>query len=131
MSERLAELYPNHVATVVGRADDLIITGGENVHPAEVEDELSRLAGVKAVVVFGVADAIWGQLVAAAFVLEPGVELAQVVQESRSVLASFRRVRRACAVDQLPVNATGKVSRKQAAELLGPGLILVERLLVG
>ncbi len=117
--------------TVVGRADDLIITGGENVHPAEVEDELSRLAGVKAVVVFGVSDATWGQLVAAAFVLEPGVELAQVVQESRSVLASFRRVRRACAVAQLPVNATGKVSRKQAAELLGTALVPVERLLVG
>jgi O-succinylbenzoic acid--CoA ligase len=116
--------------TVVGRADDLIITGGENVHPAEVENVLLRIAGVREVVVFGLPDDTWGQLVAAAFVLEPAVELADVLRASRSVLASFRRVRRACAVSQLPTNATGKVSRKQAAELLGAALLPVEQLLL-
>src|SRR5690606_16223729 len=53
---------------VLGRDDDIIITGGENVHPGEIEDALTAHPAIAAACVFGVPDAAWGQLVAAAVV---------------------------------------------------------------
>ncbi len=62
-----------------GRRDDLVITGGVNVYPAEVEGALCEVAGVREVAVFGVSDEAWGQRVCAAVVVDPGADPGVVV----------------------------------------------------
>jgi O-succinylbenzoic acid--CoA ligase len=103
---------------VVGRADDVIITGGENVHPAQVEAVVATTPGVRAAVAFGVADDRWGQIVGAALVAEPWFEAAAAEAYWRARLPSFARPRRWMLVDALPLLANGKVDRRAAARLL-------------
>lgn len=102
-----------HVHT---RRSDLVITGGENVYPVEVEQRLEAVAGVRRALVFGVPDARWGQLVAAVLELSPGAALPAVVAEAAGALAPHKRPRLACAVPALPLTASGKVERSRAAE---------------
>ncbi|MFO0555257.1 MAG: AMP-binding protein [Polyangiaceae bacterium] len=99
---------------VLGRFDDVIITGGENVDPAEVEAALGAAPGVRSVVVFGLDDPKWGALVAAALVLEEGADLERALERAGHGLAAFKRPRLACVATSLPVNATGKVDRRAA-----------------
>ncbi|MGK4005520.1 AMP-binding protein [Sorangium sp. So ce1036] len=112
---------------VASRRTDLIVTGGENVYPAEVEQVLESCAGVAGAVVFGVPDERWGHVVAAAIVpdqaappdpggasLSPALasELAAAVAAR---LAPHKRPRRLCAVAALPLTAAGKLDRAGAA----------------
>ncbi|WP_412542711.1 AMP-binding protein [Longispora sp. K20-0274] len=96
---------------VDGREDDMIISGGENVYPREVEDLLSRMDAVLECVVAGVADPEWGQRLAAWVVLHPGATLdADAVRAHvREHLARFSVPRDVVFLDALPRNATGKV----------------------
>jgi malonyl-CoA/methylmalonyl-CoA synthetase len=101
---------------LVGRARDLIITGGLNVYPREVEDVLLEHPAVGEVAVAGVPDEEWGEIVAAWVVpaasAEPPVEdeLAGFAAER---LARFKCPRRVVVVDTLPRNALGKVLRHE------------------
>lgn len=103
---------------VVGRKSDLVVTGGENVYPREVEDALLGLRGVGAACVVGVPDARWGEIVAAAVVLDVGTGVEEVEQAARGVLAGFRLPRRWKAVAALPLGPTGKVDRRAVASAL-------------
>ncbi|MGH8879855.1 MAG: AMP-binding enzyme, partial [Stackebrandtia sp.] len=96
---------------VDGRADDMIVSGGENVFPAEVENVLARLPQVREVAVVGVDDAEYGQRLAAHIVVAQGRELdADAVREHvRRQLARFSVPRDVHFPDRLPRNATGKV----------------------
>jgi O-succinylbenzoic acid--CoA ligase len=107
---------------VIGRADDLIITGGENVHPAEVESALLALPGVREALVFGVPDETWGQIVAAALVAAQPLDNAALRQYVASKLASHKRPRRVCYLDALPRTASGKTDRAAAARRAVPEL---------
>ncbi|MGH7285060.1 MAG: class I adenylate-forming enzyme family protein, partial [Polyangiaceae bacterium] len=60
---------------VLGRHHDLVVTGGENVYPADVESEIERISGVRAACVFGMPDETWGEIVCVAVVREAGVEV--------------------------------------------------------
>ena len=111
---------------VLGRADDTIITGGENVHPAEVEPLLRSHARIRDAVVFGVPDEKWGEIVAAALVLEPDVsdvsdaahaDIAAMLTQACETLAAFKRPRQFVVVDELPVNSAGKVDRRAVRAL--------------
>jgi long-chain acyl-CoA synthetase len=99
------------------RRDDLIISGGVNVYPAEVENVLSALAGVEDVAVFGTPDERWGQRVCAAIVGD--VQPAVVVDHARSHLAPYKCPKDVYLVDDLPRTGTGKVKRSVIAETLG------------
>lgn len=112
---------------VAARRTDLIVTGGENVYPAEVEQVLESCAGVAGAVVFGVPDERWGQIVAAAIVpdraapgassaaaLLPGL-LAGLEATIAARLAPHKRPRRLCIVEALPLTAAGKLDRAGAA----------------
>jgi acyl-CoA synthetase (AMP-forming)/AMP-acid ligase II len=104
---------------VVGRLDDVIITGGENVHPAEVEDVLSGLPGVEAACVTWVPDERWGQAVAVAVVRsDPSLSAQTVLEYCRARLAHYKCPRWIVFVDELPRNATGKVIRRQVRDRL-------------
>jgi O-succinylbenzoic acid--CoA ligase len=99
------------------RRGDLIVTGGENVYPAEVERELERCPGVEEAAVFGLPDETWGQTVAAALVVDPvraphDDELAAWI---RARLATHKRPRRICRVGRLPHTAAGKLDRDALA----------------
>ncbi len=112
---------------VEGRADDVIIKGGENLSPAEIEDTLLRHASVRAAVVVGVPHPEWGESVAAAVVLAPHVgeggdeavveELTVWVRQSLGSLKtpSVIEVR-----EELPTTATGKVLRRVVRDELAP-----------
>lgn len=100
-----------------GRRDDLVITGGVNVYPAEVEAVLAEVPGAEEVVVFGAPDADWGQRVCAA-VVGP-VSEAALRARADAVLAPYKRPKQYVRVDGVPRTATGKVRRSALAEAFG------------
>ena len=98
---------------IVGRAKDLIITGGLNVYPAEVELAVDAVDGVLESAVIGVPDADFGEAVVAVVVAEPGRTLDgdAVRADVRRRLAGFKAPKRVEVVDALPRNAMGKVEK--------------------
>jgi 2-furoate---CoA ligase len=99
---------------VVGRVDDMVISGGENIHPVEVEDVLARAPGVHEVAVFGLPDDRWGQRVVACVVGDESVTaegLDTFCLESNR-LARFKRPREYRFVSELPKSASGKILRR-------------------
>lgn len=97
-----------------GRRDDLIISGGVNVYPLEVEQALHDLDGVDEVAVFGVPDERWGQRVCAAVVGSASPEAVQA--HARERLAAYKCPKEVFAVDALPHTATGKIRRLDLAD---------------
>jgi 2-furoate---CoA ligase len=99
---------------VAGRVDDMIISGGENIHPVEVEDVLARHPGVRDVAVVGEPDERWGQRVVAFVVAAPGLTPAALDAHCRDggALAPFKRPRRIVFVDEIPKTASGKILRR-------------------
>lgn len=98
--------------TVHGRADDVIVTGGENVSPASVEARLSDMDGVSQALVFGEPDALWGEIVCVALVAS-GPESVVRKQLADVPLATFERPRRVAFFGSFPLLANGKVDRRQ------------------
>ncbi|MDC0744282.1 class I adenylate-forming enzyme family protein [Polyangium mundeleinium] len=114
---------------VHARRTDLVVTGGENVYPAEVEQALEALPGVTRAVVFGVPDERWGQIVAAGLALDPPdpARAAALVAEVGARLAPHKRPRLVAAVASLPLTASGKLDRARAVRELSPRLSPVPR----
>jgi acyl-CoA synthetase (AMP-forming)/AMP-acid ligase II len=102
---------------VTGRVDDVIITGGENVHPAEVERVLALAPGVAACCVFATPDPRWGQVVCAAIVPAPGFDEAAALAHCAAHLAPHQRPRRLTTLGALPLGPTGKIDRRACAQL--------------
>jgi long-chain acyl-CoA synthetase len=108
-----------------GRPGDLVITGGVNVYPAEVERALLELPGIAEAVVFGVPDEDWGERLVAAVVAWPDAQLdgGQLRQELTTRVSPAKVPKRVVVVDELPRTPTGKVRRAGGAlaALLDPG----------
>lgn len=104
-----------------GRGDDMIIRGGENISPEEVEQVLQSHPKVEEAAVIGVPDPEWGQQPRAIVVLKEGEEATaeEIMEYCRQRLASFKRPRSVIFVDSLPRNPLGKVIRKALRELYG------------
>jgi fatty-acyl-CoA synthase len=96
-----------------GRDDDMIVSGGENVFPAEVENLLLEHDGVAEVAVVGVPDDEYGQRLSAFVVTQPGVTVdgEELKSYVKANLARFKVPRDIVFVDELPRNATGKLLR--------------------
>jgi len=105
----------------VGRSDDMIISGGENVYPAEIEEVLHEHEAVDEAAVVGAPDDTWGERVKAAIVRHDGHDLsAEAVQayvESR--LADYKKPREVVFIEELPRNPTGKVLKADVEEIDG------------
>lgn len=99
---------------VEGRQDEMVVVGGENVYPIEVEEAISALDGVDDVAVLGMEDEEYGQVLAAFY--EGSADPESVEKEAREALASYKVPRRIEKVSDLPRTATGKVLKR---ELLG------------
>jgi 2-furoate---CoA ligase len=109
---------------VTGRADDMIITGGENVQPATVEDVIMGHPGVLDVAVRGVPDDHWGQLVKAYVVRRDPSLTADMLDAwlKSSRLENFQRPRRYTFVEAIPRNPSGKILRRELHQLDEDGL---------
>lgn len=107
--------------SVTDRKKDMIITGGENVFPVEVENILAGLPGVGEVAVFGLPHPKWGDCVVAAIIPRAGETLdpQAVIAGCRERLAHYKCPTRIFETDQLPRNASGKVLRRMLPELFG------------
>jgi acyl-CoA synthetase (AMP-forming)/AMP-acid ligase II len=115
----LATWDEDEYVTIVGRKDDMIISGGENVHPTQVESVLNEYPGIADSAVVGVPDERWGELVVAYVVRsDPGVDAAACEAHcvSHPMLAGYKRPRAYRFVDALPVTATGKKVHYQVRE---------------
>jgi long-chain acyl-CoA synthetase len=100
-----------------GRRSDLIISGGVNVYPAEVEAVLAGIEGVRDVAVFAVDDPEWGQRVCAAVVGDVGEDTLR--RRATEELAPYKRPKTYFSVDALPYTPTGKLRRGEVAASLG------------
>jgi fatty-acyl-CoA synthase len=108
---------------VDGRDDEMIVSGGENLFPGEVEELLLTHPAVEEAAAFGVADAEFGQRLAAFVVRRPGHELSgdEVRQFVRENLARYKVPRDVTFLDQLPRNPTGKVLKRRLREIQAGG----------
>ena len=106
---------------LAGRSDDMIIRGGENISPEEVEDVLHSHPKIEEAAVIGIPDLEWGQQPRAIVVLKKGESATaeEIMEYCRSKLASFKRPRSVIFVDSLPRNPVGKVLRKALREQYG------------
>ncbi|MEW8571590.1 MAG: malonyl-CoA synthase [Candidatus Thiodiazotropha sp.] len=104
--------------TLVGRAKDLIISGGYNVYPKEIEGEIDAIPGVKESAVIGVPHADFGEAVVAVAVEDGSRELTEdgIIAALQGRLARFKQPKRVYLVDELPRNAMGKVQKAQLRE---------------
>ncbi|TAK66101.1 MAG: o-succinylbenzoate--CoA ligase [Dehalococcoidia bacterium] len=106
---------------VLDRRNDLIVSGGENVYPAEVESVLQSHPDVAEAAVYGVADARWGAVAAAAVVLCDGAAASadELIAWCRARLARYKTPAHVWFLDELPRNAAGKVQRRLLRERAG------------
>ncbi|WP_181697831.1 AMP-binding protein [Nocardia sp. GTS18] len=105
-----------------GRADDMIVSGGENVFPGEVEDRLAAHPDITDAVVIGVPDAEFGQVLNAFIVLAPGAAALgedALKQHVREGLERYKVPKRFVVLDEIPRNASGKVLRAKLHSLAG------------
>ncbi|MDR8391107.1 AMP-binding protein [Aliifodinibius sp. S!AR15-10] len=112
-------LNVNRQLFIESRRSDLIITGGENVSPYEVESELTKIDPIQDAAVLGLSDSEWGQRVVAAVVAKNGSSIQQdeVKEKLKSRLTAFKIPKEIIQVDTLPKNRTGKVVRHKLSEL--------------
>jgi acyl-CoA synthetase (AMP-forming)/AMP-acid ligase II len=106
---------------LAGRGDDMIIRGGENISPEEVENVLYAHPKIEEAAVIGMQDPEWGQEPMAVVVLKKGEQATpdEIMEFCRQRLASFKRPRAVVFVDELPRNPMGKVLKRVLREKYG------------
>lgn len=105
-----------------GRSKDVIISGGENIHPAELENVLADCASIAQAAVIGIEDAKWGEAACAIVVLKPGALLDEsgVLALFKDRIARYKHPRRIIFAQSLPRNAMGKVQKFELKKLVTP-----------
>ena len=100
---------------VQDRIKDMIVSGGENIYPAEVESALHGLEGIADVAVIGVPDDKWGEAVKACVVLKPGASLTpeQIIAFARERIAGYKVPKSVDFLDVLPRNPSGKILKRE------------------
>ncbi len=119
----LARLHDNGLYEVVGRSKELIISGGENIHPAEIEQLAAALPGVAQCAVVGVADVRWGEVPVLVVVRQANPVGAALTEQSllqalSPRLARFKRPSKVVFMASLPSTALGKVARGELRDAL-------------
>lgn len=106
------------VVTIVGRKKEVIISGGMNISPVELENAIEDHPAVASSAAFGIPDETWGELPAAAVILKSGVEATpeEIIAHAAGRIARFKRPRYLAIVDHMPQTASGKVQRTALKE---------------
>lgn len=103
---------------LVDRKGDMIISGGYNIYPREIEDVVAEVAEILEVAVIGVKDIEWGQKVVTMVTLKPGVVISEaeisekVMAHCKSRMASYKKPKEVHVVSEFPLNSTGKIAKK-------------------
>jgi malonyl-CoA/methylmalonyl-CoA synthetase len=115
---------------ILGRGKDLVISGGYNVYPKEVQAEIDRIAGVTESAVIGVPHPDFGEGVTAIVVRSPHIELNEsaVIEQLEARLARFKQPKRIIFVEELPRNTTGKVQKACCASSIAASMRSTDRL---
>ena len=102
----------------------MIISGGFNIYPREVEDAIMAHPGVAETAVIGIPDDMWGEAVKAMVVPKQGVELTEteIIQHCKDNLASYKKPRSVDFIKEIPKNLYGKVNRRALKEPFWQGL---------
>jgi fatty-acyl-CoA synthase len=118
----LAQQEPDGYLRIVGRVSDMIISGGFNVMPLEVESVIAAHPAVREVAVYAAPDPVWGESVEAAVVVRSGAQVTagELIELCRGRLASFKKPRRIVFVAAIPRTSVGKVD-KRALRALAAG----------
>jgi acyl-CoA synthetase (AMP-forming)/AMP-acid ligase II len=111
----LARITGDGYIYIIGRVKDMIISGGENIYPAEIENVLADHPAILESAVVGVPDPRWDETPCAAIVLNAGAVLTadEVIAYCRARLAGYKRPRHVVFVESLPRNASGKVLKRE------------------
>lgn len=104
---------------IVGRKKDMIISGGANVYPEEIEDCLHACPGVSDVAVIGIADETWGEIVTAVVQSNPGENLSEddIKKFCEGRIASYKKPRQVHFTDQIPRNPSGKIMKNELRQI--------------
>jgi len=116
----IAQLAEDGYVSIVGREREMLISGGLNVYPAEVETVLHRHPDISEAAVLGVPDDLWGETVTAVIVTRKGRRASEedIVRHCKESLADYKKPRRIIFVDSLPKGNTGKVSKQALLEIV-------------
>lgn len=108
---------------IVDRRKDMIVSGGFNVYPREVENVISRMNGIREVAVVGAPSEKWGEEITAVVSLQPGTETThdQVIAFCRGAIAGYKVPKRVIVVDDLPKGGTGKIQKSAIREDMWAG----------
>ena len=111
----VAQVDDQGYISIVGRERDMLISGGLNVYPAEVEAVLHRHPDISEAAVLGTSDDLWGEAVTAVIVRRSGhdVTAEDVVRHCKGLLADYKKPRKVVFVDALPKGNTGKISKQE------------------
>ena len=105
--------------TIVDRKKDVIISGGENIYPREVEEALLQHPDISEAAVIGAPDPLWGEAVKAFVKIEDGAQLneADVIEHCRAHLASYKKPKFVTFLDEIPRNPSGKILKRLLREM--------------
>lgn len=120
----IARRNPSGTVTIVDRLKDMVISGGFNIYPREIEDVINAHPDVATAAVYGLPDERWGEAVTAAVVAKPGRELvaAELIESVRTAKGSVAAPKHLLLLDELPLTAVGKLDKKALrARGLGDG----------
>jgi acyl-CoA synthetase (AMP-forming)/AMP-acid ligase II len=108
----------NGYVYLMDRSKDMIVSGGENIYPREVEEVLARHPAVREVAVFGVPDPQWGEAIKAVVVLREGVsvEADELIAFCKDHIASYKKPKSIDFVDELPKSNYGKLLKRELRE---------------
>lgn len=122
----LGKFGENGYVSIVGRSKDLVITGGYNVYPKEIELLIDKIKGVEESAVIGVPHKDFGEALTAVVVRDkkttPEVTEEAIIAELKSLVANFKVPKKIYFIDQLPRNAMGKVQKNQLRDLFRSSL---------
>jgi long-chain acyl-CoA synthetase len=104
---------------IVGRISDLINVAGKKVNPAQIEEQLLRLAGVREAIAFGRKSSQRNEQVAACVITNGKVSAAELIESCRTCLSAWQVPKQIFIVDEIPVNERGKISRRELARRFG------------
>lgn len=103
---------------LVDRKGEMIISGGYNIYPREIEDVIAEVLDISEVAVMGVFDAEWGQRVVAMVTMTPNATtksdelINKVLEHCKSRMATYKKPKEVLIVDEFPLNSTGKIAKK-------------------
>jgi long-chain acyl-CoA synthetase len=121
----LAKLDEDGDLYIIGRSNNMMISGGQNVYPEEIENVLNSMEGIEEAVVFGTPDSYWGETVTAAIILQENAELTarDVQRYCRKHLSVFKVPKHIIFANEFTYTSSGKIARSKVKEIYSQGVL--------